>query len=62
MFIQYWNLHIVGTSSEWCVGLATIAFFLTYCFEFRKIKLRLQAEVRSEETVATDDDDAPLLH
>ncbi|XP_067951009.1 DNA damage-regulated autophagy modulator protein 2-like [Watersipora subatra] len=52
-----WDLHIVASISEWCVGITVVLFYLTFCYEFSKIKLRLIPE-RVE---ASTDDDAPLL-
>ncbi|KAF6028735.1 DRAM2 [Bugula neritina] len=41
-----WGLHLASAVSEWIIGLSVILFFLTFTFEFGKIKLRLTKELK----------------
>jgi len=60
--LQGWGLHLASAVSEWIIGLSVILFFLTFTFEFGKIKLRLVAEaVNSPPAQREANETTPLI-
>lgn len=44
-FLQGYDAHIASTVSEWFIGIAFVAFFLTYIKDFQKITMKILPEL-----------------
>ena len=64
MFIflfQGFGLHIVATSSEWCMGLVFVAFFFTFIREFQKLAIAAEIKRSTQYFTIPGDDSSDLL-